>query len=224
MSMINRSHTVKTYEGDLENIKNTLILMFDKVNELIHFADSHLGGANDGDYKLAMEQDIYINKLESSVEEMAVSVLALRQPMAIDLRFIVSAMKVSSVLESIGDLAKNTVKRIAGMENSIPENTLFSLRKIADLAFTILSHSFNTFVSGNIQDLDSVLDEDNAIDHLYKELFLASQQEMLSRPETSLMFRDVVFIAKNFERIGDYSGKIALATRYIVTGSRFKGA
>jgi phosphate transport system protein len=209
-------HTVKSYDKDLQSVAQTIeemshlvLVSIDMIADAIKNHDSTL-------VESIKAHDYKINSLDLLVEKKVTSMLALRQPMAVDLRYIVSSIKVSSNLERIGDQAKSIVKKtemIAKFDNAAKD----SLLKMLDLSKTMVIDSVKSFNEQNSEVAENVLKSDDQIDNIYRGLFGIINHEKFTHDEVENIV-NILFIAKSFERLADHTTNIAEITQYVITG------
>ena len=213
-----KEHTVKSYDNDLQSIAGTLdemldlvLISIDMVAEMIeHNHKNYLEKITTHDYK--------INSLDFLIERKITTMLALRQPMAVDLRYIVSALKVSSNLERVGDQAKSIIKKITRIgADEFDVNVKKSLLDMVQLSKIMVRDSVIAFNDQNLEMADEVLREDDEIDEIYSGLFSILEGESFSKKQAERII-NILFIAKSFERLADHSTNIAEITKYVSTG------
>jgi phosphate transport system protein len=213
-----KEHTVKSYDKDLQSIAGTLdemldlvLISIDMVAEMIeHNHKNYLEKITTHDYK--------INSLDFLIERKITTMLALRQPMAVDLRYIVSALKVSSNLERVGDQAKSIIKKITRIgADEFDVNVKKSLLDMVQLSKIMVRDSVIAFNDQNLEMADEVLREDDEIDEIYSGLFSILEGESFSKKQAERII-NILFIAKSFERLADHSTNIAEITKYVSTG------
>ena len=213
-----KQHTVKSYDKDLESIAETLekmaelsLISIDMVAEMIKDNNQDfLEKVNAHDYK--------INTLDLLIERGVTSMLALRQPMAVDLRYIVSALKVASNLERVGDQAKSIIKKINKVGSESFDNRVkTSLFEMLELSKKMVRESVTAFNDQNAELADKVILEDDVIDTIYSEMSGIVDAESFDKQEVKNII-NILFIAKSFERLADHSTNIAEITNYVITG------
>lgn len=218
--MILASHTLKSYDEKLEQLLALILEMGGLVRQMVLDAKESL---RKGDPKLgeaALDFDRKINALDSQIEESATLILALQNPMAIDLRFVTSAIKIAGILERAGDLAKNIIQRSPKMGENIPPAVIARLEDMADVSATMISDSLLCIQAQDQRKAAEVWRRDDLVDEHYHQIFAAMQQEMQSHPENIASCTHVVFAAKNFERVADYATNLAKTVYYVATGTR----
>ncbi len=214
------SHIVHSFDRDLEKIKGLLLEMgglvetqlADAITALVK-RDSKLG-------KRVKKSDRPINLLEQEINEKAVRLLALRQPMAEDLRVIVAIMKAAANLERIGDYAKNIAKRTGVVVEYPPVgSTANTLKRMNTMVTDMINDALDAFISGDIANADDVRRRDEEVDLMHNTLFRELLTYMMEDPRNISPSMHLLFIAKNIERCGDHTAQIAEQIHYMVTGS-----
>ena len=164
--------------------------------------------------------DKQLDELDAEIERKAIRVIALRQPMADDLRHAVAAMKISSNLERIGDLAKNIAKRslvLAGSQAATPLNR--SIDRLGRLVAARLKEVLDAYTASDLDRAIAVWTRDEEIDSHYDSLFRELLTYMMGDPKMITPGAHLLFIAKNLERIGDHATNIAEIIHYELTGN-----
>jgi phosphate transport system protein len=213
-----KEHTVKSYDKDLQSIAATL----DEMLELVSMSIDMVAHSIKNDGGNALEEitthDYKINSLDFLVERKITATLAMRQPMAVDLRYIVSALKVSSNLERVGDQAKSIIKKIVRVgSKELDAKVKKSLLEMVELSKDMVRDSVVAFNNQDQEKADYVLKQDDKIDEIYSNLFNIIEGESFSKQQTEKII-NILFIAKSFERLADHSTNIAEITKYVITG------
>ncbi len=213
-----KEHTVKSYDKDLQSIAGTLDEMLDLVLISIDMVGEMIVDRHDDYLEKIAAHDYKINSLDFLIEKKITAMLAMRQPMAVDLRYIVSALKVSSNLERVGDQAKSIIKKInrIGTE-SFDESVRKSLLVMVDVSKEMVRISIAAFNDQDSEKADYVLEKDDEIDGTYSSLFRILEGGNISKERLEQII-NILFIAKSFERLADHSTNIAEITKYVVTG------
>lgn len=222
--MIVSDHTTKVFDADL-------IKLTQKVAEMGGFAQRQVIDAMDAlarrDSVLAQQviaADATVDEFQRQIEQRAVETIALRQPMAVDLRSLVAIMRIANDLERIGDLAKNISKRAIAMRNEYPARTLArGLHHMTTLAVAQLSVVLDSFVGRSAPKALKVWEDDKNIDALYVSLFRELLTYTMEDPGSISICIHLLFCAKNIERIGDHTTNIAEAVHYMVEGHAIAG-
>ncbi|MEO1549262.1 MAG: phosphate signaling complex protein PhoU [Pseudomonadota bacterium] len=211
-------HTVSAFDDDLIMIQAKIAEMGGLAEELLSNA---LEAIQKRDTKLSeqvVERDAKLDALEMELEEMVTRVIALRQPMAQDLRVLLSAMKISSTLERIGDLAKNISKRSMTFSRQRPLQVTSSIVRMGQRTLAQLSDVLNAYTSRDTVRAVAVWRRDVEIDEMYNALFREVVTYMMEDSRLIGMGAQLLFIAKNLERIGDHTTHISEMVYYIQKG------
>ncbi len=218
-------HIVTSFSEELERLSTN-------VSKMGGLAEAQLQSAIDAitrrDMKLAdrtVEQDQQLDDLELLIEENAVELIALRQPMALDLREAMTAIKIAADLERIGDLAKNISKRslVIFMDYETPNKLVQGLSRMGKLALGQLKLVLDAYTNRDVDMANKVWVSDEEIDEMYNSVFRELLTYMMEDPRTIGMCTHLLFVAKNIERIGDHATNIAETVSYLVTGDRVVG-
>jgi phosphate transport system protein len=158
------------------------------------------------------------NSAEREIDQLAIDLLAMQQPMAVDLRFITACMKINADLERVGDLAVNIAER-ALAEISLPKTQLpVDLGRMATTAAGMIRRALDSFVEANAELAEAVLIMDDAVDRMNKEIFVSMASLMRSNPEAVVQALDAVVVARNLERVADHATNIAEDVIFWVKG------
>jgi phosphate transport system protein len=222
--MIVSDHTAKVFDADLAKLTQ-------RVAEMGGFAQKQISDAMDAllrrDAVLAHQvvaSDAIVDDLQHKIEEKAVETIALRQPMAVDLRALVAMLRISNDLERIGDLAKNIGKRTIAMGNDHSQRTLMrGLRHMGTLVVAQLASVLDSFVDRSPVKALKVWQSDKEVDSLYVSLFRELLTYTMEDPGSVSMCIHLLFCAKNIERMGDHATNIAEAVHYMVEGRAIAG-
>jgi phosphate transport system protein len=212
-----KQHTVKSYDKDLESITGTLAHLLDLVNQSIAMVEDVLKNNNKQLVEQISAHDYKINHLDHLTEKKVTSMLALRQPLAFDLRYIISALKVSANLERMGDKCKSIVKKISNLDTKLDNKTRNSLLEMLEIANTMTKNAVYAFSEHDLEKAEQVLEQDDQIDQIYKQLFSIAQGEHFNQQEVKNII-NILFIAKSFERLADHAANIAEMVKYVVSG------
>ena len=217
-----KEHLVKSFDEELQSLDAT-------ISEMGGLAETQLARAlravRDRDTAIAEEViagDARVAALERDAQERVLRMLALRQPMAVDLRHILSAIKISASLERIADYAKNTAKRaIVLAQAGSPPRAVTGIDRIGRLVQGCLKDVLDAFAKGDVAAAEAVWKRDEEIDDVYNGLFRELLTYMMEDPRTITAGTHLMFMAKNIERIGDHATNIAELIVFRVTGSSF---
>ncbi|MCM2561085.1 phosphate signaling complex protein PhoU [Lutimaribacter sp. EGI FJ00015] len=214
-----QDHIFSAFDRDLEAIQAQIMKMGGLVEDAI------LDGARsleDRDEELAekvRKGDSAIDALEEAINEEAARVIALRAPTAVDLRVVLSVMKISANLERIGDYAKNMAKRTGVLVQMPPINGAHAaLRRMAREVQLMLKDALDAYIQRDAELARDVIERDEDVDQMYNALFREFLTFMMEDPRNITACMHLHFIAKNTERMGDHVTSIAEQTVYLVTG------
>ncbi|MBV9783388.1 MAG: phosphate signaling complex protein PhoU [Acidisphaera sp.] len=211
-------HIVKSYEQELKRLRDLITEMGGIVENQVALAAQAVVHKDGAAATRAVEEDPRVDGLERQVEQFVIRLLALRQPMAMDLRHIVAALKITGDLERIGDYAANVAKRsIVLAEFTLP----YSLTGIGHMA-RMVQEGLKTVIDA-VGDNDAekaveVWRSDEVVDDIYTAIFRELVTYMMEDPRNITPCTHLLFIAKNLERIGDHATNIAETVHYAVTG------
>ncbi|MBU3729913.1 MAG: phosphate signaling complex protein PhoU [Beijerinckiaceae bacterium] len=163
--------------------------------------------------------DQRLDALEREIEEKAILTIAKRQPMAVDLRAIISSIRLAADLERVGDLAKNIGKRVVAMNGQfVPQKIVGGVIHMSDLALDRLKRVLDAYMHRDVETALDVWNNDEEIDALYNSVFRELLTYMMEDPRNIGFCTHLLFCAKNIERIGDHATNIAETIHYLVTG------
>ena len=211
-------HTVSAFDEELMGVRAKIAEMGGLAEKLL---DEALDAIERRDVETAEQviaSDRRLDKLEHETEELVIRTIALRPPVATDLRLLVAAMKASSTLERIGDLAKSTARRSIDLTRERPMRIAGSLVRMGRTVQRQLSDALNAYSARDSQAALAVWRRDVEIDELYNALFREMVTYMMEDPRTITLGSHCLFMAKNLERIGDHATHLAEMTWYVVEG------
>ena len=215
-------HTLKRFDEELERLSATISEMGGLTEA--QFAQS-LEALRDGDSEAAervIVDDARVDALDVAVQEQTVKLLALRQPMAVDLRVIISSIKIAAALERIADYAKNTAKRsIVLAQATAPAAAVGGIERLGRLVRAALKDVLDAFAHGDVDKAHDVWQRDEEIDQVYTGLFREILTYMMEDPRNITSCTHLLFMAKNIERAGDHVTNIAELVSFRITGQNF---
>ncbi len=217
--MTTGDHIVKSYDEELKNLNDTIIEManlteiqFELAIEALMKQDTDLA------YKI-IEDDDRIDDLDHAVDEQTMNLLALRQPMAMDLRNVVAAIKISSDLERIADYATNMARRTVPLiEEKTVIRPLHSIPRMGTAVIAMLKDVVDAYIEGDADKAVAVWRADKEVDEMYVSLFRELLTYMMEDARRITPCTHVLFIAKNIERMGDHVTNVCETVYYLVTG------
>jgi phosphate transport system protein len=216
--MPEREHTSKHYEQQLRFLKDKLLLMSHQAEQMIADAMRALSERRPSVAEEVISRDDTLDQLEVEIDTLCYQILALEQPVASDLRFIATALKIVRDLERIGDTAVNIAERAGELIQEPELKKLIALPIMADAAQRILKQSLDAFVNSDAELAQSVIKEDDTVDDLYEQIFRELLTYMIEDTRNISRALKLIFIAKNLERVGDHSANIAEMVVFMVRG------
>jgi phosphate transport system protein len=216
-------HTVRSFEDELTQLTNIVVRMGG-------LAEAQLAGAihavvrRDSDLaSRVVASDAKIDEMEQEVHAFTVRLLALRQPVADDLRAIVAALKISADLERVGDYAANVAKRALVLNQVPPVRPVGGIPAMGRLAQDIINDVLDAYVERDVEKAMAVWHRDEDIDSMHTSLFRELITYMMEDPRNITACTHLMFIAKNIERIGDHATNIAETIHFLVKGQALTG-
>jgi phosphate transport system protein len=215
-------HILKRFDEELERLNAT-------INEMGGLTESQFAKAltavRERDTQTAEEvivDDARVDALDTAVQEQTVKLLVLRQPMANDLRVVLSSIKIAAALERIADYAKNTAKRsIVMTQGTAPASAVAGIDRLGKLVRTALKDVLDAFADDDVAKARDVWNRDEEIDQVYTGLFRELLTYMMEDPRTITACTHLLFMAKNIERAGDHVTNIAELVSFRSTGQSF---
>jgi phosphate transport system protein len=212
-------HTMKAFDADLQDLARM-------VAEMGGFAEQQINDAVDAldrrDALLAQQviaSDVQIDTLQREIEEKVILTIARRQPMAVDLREVVGAMRISNDLERIGDLAKNIAKRVLALDNEFrSQKVMRGVEHMAELVLAQIKDVLDAYARRDAAKAIAVWRSDEGVDAVNNSLFRELLTYMMEDPRNIGICIHLLFCAKNIERMGDHATNIAETVYYMVEG------
>lgn len=213
-------HTVTAFELELKSLDSKIAQMGGIAEQLLGRAIDSLERRDPELAALTIRQDEHIDRLEHEVEDLAISIIARRQPMAVDLRQIMTAIRVAGDLERIGDLGKNIAKRATAIaDENRPKQLMIGIRHIGDKALEQLNNVLDAYSHRDAAKALEVWMRDEELDAIYNSIFRELLTYMMEDPRNIGLCTHLLFGAKNLERIGDHATNIAEMTHFLVHGN-----
>lgn len=212
-------HTVKAFDEQLKRLDHLIA-------EMGGLAETQLANAIEALIKRDSESasrvvgiDMRLDELELEVDHHTVMLLALRQPMASDLREIIAALKTANILERIGDYAKNVAKRTGTLVEMPPVPPSLTIGRLGRLAQEMVKDVLDAYLARDVEKANMVRERDKELDALYTSLFRELLTYMMEDPRNITACTHLLFVAKNLERVGDHATNIAEITHFLVKGT-----
>jgi len=222
MAVNARQHTDPHYEAELKELHLKLLEMAGFVEKQIANAITALVERDEELARLTIERDHVVNRLDVEIDEQSIRLLALHQPAARDLRLITTALKITTDLERIGDLAVNVCERVRELNTEPQLKPYIDIPRMAEVAQKMLRESIDAFVREDVDLALQVCREDDEIDDLNGQLFRELLTYMAEEPQTVTRAIRLLFIAKYLERIADHATNIAEMVVYMVKGKSIR--
>src|SRR5688572_26706096 len=217
--MMMTEHTAKAFDVDLQELNKNVAQMGGLAEKAIADSVDALVRLDTTLAEHVVRVDRSIDALQREIEEKAILTIARRQPMAIDLREIVSALRVSNDLERIGDLAKNIAKRVAELDGEFrPQKLIRGLEHMAALALAQLKQVLDAYAGRELAKALDVWRRDKEVDAMCTSLFRELLTYMMEDPRNITFCIHLMFSAKNIERMGDHTTNIAETVHYMIEG------
>lgn len=212
-------HTSKRYENDLETIRSTLLRMGGIVHAMITDAVEVVSTGDAEKIAHILEQEKQVNKLEVELDGYIVEVIARQQPTAVDLRLLVSALKMLTDMERSGDEAEKVAKMARRLHEAQPRyEPLVELGHVGNLVLTMLNKLLDAFARNDAIVAAEVVRADKQVDKEWKSLLRTLSSYMIEDPRKTSEAIDLIFIARSLERIGDHVKNMAERIIYLVQG------
>ena len=211
-------HIVRSYDEDLRRLRDMTARMGGLAERQVADATRALVRRDTDLASEVVQRDAQIDALEREIENFGVRLIALRQPMANDLRIIIAAMKASNDLERIGDYARNAAKRAIVLASLPALGSLNGFERMAHLVQENLKAAMDAFVADDAEAARRVWEADEPVDAIYNGIFRELLTFMMEDPRNITAATHMLFIAKNLERIGDHTTNIAERIHYAVRG------
>ena len=216
--MPDREHTNKHYEGQLRSLKEKLLLIGHKAEASIADATRALIERKPSLAQRVVDEDDQLDQLELEIDDICLEILALEQPVASDLRFITTAMKIVGDIERIGDNGVNIARRALEILDEPELKPIIDVPVAAAAAQRILKESLDAFVNGDAELAKRVIEGDRYIDDVCEQMLRELLTYMFEDPSTITRALRLIFVARNLERVGDHAANIAEMVIFLVNG------
>jgi len=211
-------HTVKAFDEDIHGLRALIAEMGGRAEAAIDDALTALARRDDALAAKVVEGDKAIDELEAVIERKVVEIIALRAPLADDLREIIAALKIVGVVERIGDYGKNIAKRVPLISHRTSHEPLSLLPAMGQIAREMVKDALDAFAARDAAKALNVMARDRAVDDFYNSIFRTMVTFMMENPKTISESAHILFIAKNLERVGDHATNVAEMVYYAATG------
>jgi phosphate transport system protein len=211
-------HTVKAFDDEIGELRGHIAEMGGRAEAAITSAMQALIKRDLDLARKVIAEDKVIDRLETEVEKLAVRIIALRAPMADDLREVIAALKIAAVLERIGDYAKNIAKRAGALEGRRKIEPISLLPSMAQVATEMVHNVLNAFAARDAALAVEVNERDKVVDDFYNSIFRTLVTYMVENPQSIGNAAHLLFVAKNLERVGDHATNVAEMVYFAATG------
>lgn len=212
-------HIVKSYDQELSTLKDSVLELCTLVAKQMTRALQTLSNRDRIAGLEIIEEDQIIDDAEQNIVNLTIQMLALRQPVGIDLRMILAAQKIASDLERIGDHATNIAKRALSILTQLPPLLVDDVDRLGKKVLEIFADTTEAFKHNDVEKALELWRKDEEVDDRYSKIFDSILKHMMKNPDQVSACTQLIFIAKNIERVGDHTNNIAESTRFIATGS-----
>ena len=213
-------HTVKAFDDEIGQLRGLIAQMGGLAEHAIAAAMEALRRHDLEGARAIVAGDKKIDALEMEVEALAVRIIALRAPLADDLREVVAALKIAGVVERIGDYAKNIAKRVPMIESEHRIEPISILPAMGRMASEMVHDVLDAFAARDAEEAVRVVESDAALDDFYDSIFRTLVTYMVENPKTISQVAHLLFVAKNLERIGDHATNVAEMVYFAATGTQ----
>jgi len=207
------------FQQGLDELKEKLLRMGGLAEQAIDRATEAYRTRDSKYCQMVLTGENAINEAEREIDELALDLLAMQQPMAIDLRFIMAVVKINADLERVGDQAVNIAQRVLDLISEDPVDLPVDIPKMADAVSTMVQRALEAFLDGKAEVAEAVLQMDNIVDRMKDEAFVVLVQKMHEDSGSVRQALDVLLIARNLERIADHATNIAEDVIFWVRGA-----
>ena len=214
--------SLRHFHEELETLKSHLVAMSGIAEESVRMAVEALLERDAEKARVVVMRDEQLDELELSIDDLAINLLALQQPMAKDLRFITAAMKIANDLERVGDHAVNIAEELEFILKAAPFPMLPELEEMARIANEMLSDALNAFVLADSRMARQVVQRDDRVDELHENNFRILLTHMMEDPRKITAGMDLFLVSGNIERIADLATNIAEEVVFFVEGRTIK--
>ncbi|KUG22041.1 phosphate transport system regulatory protein phou [hydrocarbon metagenome] len=220
--MEERKHTSTQYEKELQEIKNNLIYLGALTEQAIQKAMKSLIDRDTEMANKVIANDYEIDKMDKEIEEKCIKLLALRQPTAIDLRFIATAIKINGHLERIGDMAVNIAEKAAQLNQEPKLKPYIDLPRMSSIVENMVAKALESLIKRDLHLADEVREIEQVVDDLNEQIFRELLTFMMEDSKSIHRALLIMHVSKNLERIADHAQGIADMVTYMITGENIR--
>lgn len=209
-----------TFDIALRELKLKLLNMGGDVQEAIRRAVESLAELDPGKAKVVVEHDRNINQQEYDIEDLCIRLIATQQPVASDLRKIISALRIATDLERMADNAVDIANTTLRMQGEKLVKPLIDIPKMSEVVDGMISDALNAYVDGNVELARKLAVEDDVVDRLYRNIVTELFELSVHNPDAITQAMSLSFVGRHLERIGDHATNIGESVIYIISGQR----
>ncbi|EUC00380.1 phosphate uptake regulator, PhoU [Rhizobium sp. CF080] len=218
------THILSAYDDELKYLSRRISEMGGLAEQMCSDAVRALVNSDAALAQKVISDDVILDHAEREIGDKAIITIARRQPVAADLREIVGSLRIASDLERVGDLGKNTAKRVIAVQGTgVPRKLARGLEHLSDLALVQLKDVLDVYATRSAEKAEAIRIRDEEIDAMYTSLFRELLTYMMEDPRNITTCTHLLFCAKNIERIGDHATNIAETIYYMTTGAQPEG-
>ena len=207
------------FHNGLEELKTKLLTMGGMAEQAVERATEAYRKRDLVLCNAVLEDENAINAIEREIDELALDLLAMQQPMAVDLRFITAVMKINADLERVGDQAVNIAERVMSLAKLPPVDLPIDIPRMASTVSGMVQRALESFLEGKSELAEAVLKMDDIVDRMDDEVYITLVNKMHSSPDVSQQALDVLLISRNLERVADHATNIAEDVIFWVKGT-----
>jgi phosphate transport system protein len=212
-------HTVKAFDEDITRLRGLIAEMGGLAEVSISESMDALVHGREDLARSVIQRDKRIDAFEMEIDRLAIRILALRAPMADDLREVIASLKIAGVIERIGDYAKNIAKRVGHIEGRQRFEPLTLLPAMAEIAAEMVHDVLTAYAARDAVAAAEIIQRDAKVDAFYDSIFRNLVSYMVENPATTSTAAQLLFVARNLERIGDHATNLAEQVHYAATGT-----
>ncbi|HZL29406.1 MAG TPA: phosphate signaling complex protein PhoU [Acidobacteriaceae bacterium] len=207
------------FQQSLDDLKQRLLVMAGMAEQAIQRATESYTTRDMSACELVLLAEPAINRMEREIDQAAMDLLAMEQPMAVDLRFILAVIRINSDLERVGDQAVNIAMKVREMQEYPQTDIPVDIPKLASLAAAMVRKALQAFIEGDVEMARSVLMLDDQVDEMNSQAFQSLSALIREKPETTPQALSTLIISRNLERVGDHATNIAEDVIFWVSGA-----
>jgi len=216
--MNDKQHTLTSFDEKLTELADKMVEMGAAVRVSVELAGQALVKPEEDVLTAVRENDKLINDFDEEIQQKATETIALMNPMAVDLRFVTSALRISVALERAGDITKAITKRMVRLKVDLPDEARDKMQEMIPIVLGMYDEALEAVRTRSTKKATAVWKRDEEADDLCTEVFAVMKQQMKGNPDIAHRMVDIMMAAKNFERLADYATNIAKTVHYVESG------